>query len=218
MGPLDYKTLYTLQDEVLKVIFSNENTFYLTGGTCLNRFYIEKRYSDDLDLFSISTSRFSLSLKSIQTNLSNSFSIKQEVAAKDFVRIRVNDILQVDFVNEYAPRVNEPRVLESGIVIDTIPNILANKLTAVIGRDNPKDIFDIYLISKYNNFSWNDIICSAQKKCQFATEDLIARLETFPFDLLKMLRLSDSSFLDLFDEEYPQLVNNIRVKGENKVL
>ena len=49
MGSINYKVLYELQDKVLDVVFKTENEFYLTGGTCLNRFYTEKRYSDDLD-------------------------------------------------------------------------------------------------------------------------------------------------------------------------
>jgi len=48
MGSIDYKTLYDLQDRVLDTVFKTEQVFYLTGGTCLNRFYYEKRYSDDL--------------------------------------------------------------------------------------------------------------------------------------------------------------------------
>ena len=47
MGSIDYKKLYFLQDEVLKAVFDAEHEFYLTGGTCLSRFYVEKRYSDD---------------------------------------------------------------------------------------------------------------------------------------------------------------------------
>ena len=46
----NYKELYKLQDKVLDVVFSAENIFYLTGGTCLSRFYKEKRYSDDFEL------------------------------------------------------------------------------------------------------------------------------------------------------------------------
>lgn len=41
MGSLDYRKLYKLQDEVLKVVFETEHEFYLTGGTCLSRFYSE---------------------------------------------------------------------------------------------------------------------------------------------------------------------------------
>lgn len=47
----DYNLIYTLQNRVLENIFSKETIFYLTGGTCLNRFYYNRRYSDDLDLF-----------------------------------------------------------------------------------------------------------------------------------------------------------------------
>ena len=35
----------------LALIFAQDTEFYLTGGTCLNRFYYEKRLSDDLDFF-----------------------------------------------------------------------------------------------------------------------------------------------------------------------
>ena len=47
MDSIDYVKLYELQDEVLKLVFSEEQEFYLTGGTCLSRYYQEKRYSDD---------------------------------------------------------------------------------------------------------------------------------------------------------------------------
>jgi len=48
MGSIDYKKLYEPQGKVLKIVFETENEFCLTGGTCISRFYIEKRYSDDL--------------------------------------------------------------------------------------------------------------------------------------------------------------------------
>jgi len=51
MGSINYAMLYSLQDEVLSIVFEVENEFYLTGGTCLSRFFVEKRYSDDLDFF-----------------------------------------------------------------------------------------------------------------------------------------------------------------------
>jgi predicted nucleotidyltransferase component of viral defense system len=38
-----------MQDEIFSIIDSDK--FYLTGGTCLSRFYNQHRYSDDLDFF-----------------------------------------------------------------------------------------------------------------------------------------------------------------------
>ena len=60
MENINYKKLYDLQDRVLNVIFETEQIFYLTGGTCLSRFYQEKRYSDDLDFFTHSNNDFNI--------------------------------------------------------------------------------------------------------------------------------------------------------------
>ncbi|MBW1735515.1 MAG: type II toxin-antitoxin system VapC family toxin [Deltaproteobacteria bacterium] len=57
MEALNYSALYRVQDQVLKIFFGADTAFYLTGGTCLNRFFFEKRYSADLDLFSNSLAR-----------------------------------------------------------------------------------------------------------------------------------------------------------------
>lgn len=102
MGSLDYQELYLLQDEVLKVVFDTEHEFYLTGGTCLSRFYIEKRYSDDLDFFTNQSPRYSFAIKNIKRALQNHFELKVEVESKDFTRFNINCLLQVDFVNDIA--------------------------------------------------------------------------------------------------------------------
>ena len=209
MGSIDYKKLYSLQDEVLQRVFGVEDEFYLTGGTALSRFYQAKRYSDDLDFFTNSSTRFNFAIKNILAELSKEFTIENELDSKDFVRIKINGLLQVDFVNDRVPRYKEPRVLENGYKIDTIENILSNKITAVIGRDNPKDIFDIYLINKYYSIDWQEILNSAQEKSIFSIDDLIVRLKSFPHILLKSINLIEEDFLNLFQEDFIDLVKHI---------
>jgi len=75
MGDIDYKKLYLLQDEVLKVVFTTEHEFYLTGGTRLSRFYVEKRYSDDLDFFTNQSPRYSFAIKNIKKALQERFQL-----------------------------------------------------------------------------------------------------------------------------------------------
>ena len=209
MGGIDYKKLYSLQDEVLKRVFEVEDEFYLTGGTALSRFYQAKRYSDDLDFFTNNSTRFNFAVKNILAELSKEFSIETELDSRDFVRIKIDDLLQVDFVNDRVPRYKEPRVLENGYKIDTIENILSNKITAVIGRDNPKDIFDIYLISRYYSVNWQEILDSAQEKSVFSIDDLIVRLKSFPYRLLGSINLIDEGFLDSFKDDYGALIDEI---------
>lgn len=204
-----YQKLYELQDEVLEVVFGVENIFYLTGGTCLSRFYQEKRYSDDLDFFTNNSPRYSFAIKKVKQALAAKFDLSIEIESKDFTRYKINNFLQVDFVNDIDARYKDVVVTKDGYIIDNIENILSNKLTAVIGRDNPKDIFDIYLIWRYYKFDWIQIVKSTHEKASFSDEELIVRLKSFPRSLLDEIILVDKYFLNDFDKEYPKLVDEI---------
>ncbi len=212
MDRIDYKKLYALQDKVLKLIFSQEQEFYLTGGTCLSRFYQEKRYSDDLDFFTNNSARFGFAVKNIKAKLLEEFSLIVEVESKDFIRFKVEDLLQLDFVNDRVSRYKDVVVLDNGYIIDNIENILSNKLTAVIGRDNPKDIFDIYLICKFYTFDWKEILDASLTKATFSHEDLIVRLKSFPQVLFKSINVIDVDFLRSFADEFPLIIEEINNK------
>ena len=216
MDNLNYKELYKLQDKVLDTVFKTEKEFYLTGGTCISRFYKEKRYSDDLDFFTNDSPRYNVAVRNIKIALMKNFDLKVEIESKNFSRFIVDGILQVDFINDTAYRYKDVLITKEGYIIDNIENILSNKITAVMGRDDPKDIFDIYLIAKFYTFSWRDILKSAHKKAYFSDEELLIRLKTFPSELLKKIKLIDEHFLDDFDEEFKKIVGKIEKKAHNQ--
>jgi predicted nucleotidyltransferase component of viral defense system len=213
MADLNYQNLYQTQDKILKAIFEVTHEFYLTGGTCLNRFYYEKRYSDDLDFFTNNSDLFRQSINTVFDALKESgFDVAKTVDGKDFVRFVVmehNQPLQIDFVNDRVKRIGLP-AQKDGYLIDTIDNILSNKITAVLGRDEPKDIFDIYMIASFEEIDWTKILDFARQKVVFQKEDLLYRLDTFPRTFLKKIKLIDGSFLDAFDDKYPQIVESIK--------
>ncbi len=213
MDGINYKELYLLQDKVLDSIFSIEKEFYLTGGTCLSRFYHEKRYSDDLDFFTHNSGRFSFAVKNIKVKLQKNHNLDTEADSKNFIRFKVDKLLQIDFINDTGYRYKDPLITKNGFIIDTIDNILSNKITAVIGRDNPKDIFDIYLICRFYNFNWEKILKAAQKKASFMHEDLIIRLKSFPISMLERIRIIDEKFLDNFEKEFPVIIEEIAMKS-----
>ncbi len=55
-----FDRLYPLQDEVLRLLRQIETGFYLSGGTAASRGYLQRRFSDDLDLFVNDDRRFGL--------------------------------------------------------------------------------------------------------------------------------------------------------------
>ena len=204
-----YQDLYRLQDQVMDIVFGVESEFYLTGGTCLSRFYQAKRYSDDLDFFTNTSPRFSFAIRAIKAALRDSFQLSSSVESRNFVRLVVDERLQVDFVNDSAPRSDDPVLTSQGYYIDTIENILSNKLTAVIGRDNPKDIFDIVLMYTCYQIDWSQILQAAHTKAYFSTDDLIIRLTSFPKQLLNTIQCIDCTFLEPFEDKIDKIVQEI---------
>ena len=81
----------------------------------------------------------------------------------DFIQKRLQQIIpfaddkdifmKVEFVNDVAYRAGIPVKSKKGN-IDTVTNILSNKLTAIVGRDEPKDVFDIVTIAANFSFNW----------------------------------------------------------------
>ena len=115
MDSIDYVKLYELQDKVLDIVFDTESIFYLTGGTCLSRFYYEKRYSDDLDFFTHANIEFNRGIREIKIALSKKFTVVEEVTSKDFIRFKIEDLLQIDFVNDRIMRYESLNYLDNGL-------------------------------------------------------------------------------------------------------
>ncbi|MEX0771175.1 MAG: hypothetical protein WD035_10600, partial [Balneolaceae bacterium] len=72
-----------------------------------------------------------------------------------------------------------------GIFIDTVSNILTNKLTALISRDEPKDVFDIVTISENYSFNWDEVFSHTVEKAFINEPELSIRLKNFPVELLE---------------------------------
>lgn len=210
MVKVDFPTLYRLQDKVLSVVFSVKTGFYLTGGTCLHRFYQEQRYSDDLDLFSNDNQLFREDVRLIRQALDDAaISFDVVVDSRDFVRLLVADSLKVDLVNDRVYRIGRSVRTSSNIMLDNLDNIGANKICAVLGRDDPKDIFDLYTIFRSSDLNWSNIISSAKRKCAFDMEELSFRLECFPLSLIELLQVTDSDFVADLRRDYRLLIDHI---------
>ncbi|MBN1906377.1 MAG: nucleotidyl transferase AbiEii/AbiGii toxin family protein [Deltaproteobacteria bacterium] len=210
MEALEYIKFYVLQDKVLETIFSGETTLYLTGGTCLNRFYQNRRYSDDLDLFTNENAMFRDDIRIALESLKKfSLPFEFKVDTRDFVRLYINEILQVDFVNDRVYRHGKSIITPEGYAIDNIINMSANKICAIIGRDDPKDMFDLYTIYIKEEIDWKTVIEAASKKCVIDPETVEYRLSTFPLELLDLLKVVDPELINDMKNNYTGMVKHI---------
>jgi predicted nucleotidyltransferase component of viral defense system len=198
MKPKRYEAIYALQDEVLRFVFSEAYGFYLTGGTALSRFYLNHRYSDDLDFFSHDVRVFSDAFRLIYEKVLHRWpDASLEVDARDFKRCKIateSADLKMDFVADRVPRIGLPAFVNN-TYIDTVRNILSNKICAILGRDEGRDVADLLWIARGRRFSWPGIFEDAMRKDQFAIEEFLYRISSFPIDMLDSI-----PFVDYYDK------------------
>ena len=177
-----FEELYPFQDRVLKVISAIETDFYLTGGTAASRGYLNHRFSDALDLFVNDDNRFSLWVERIIQALTKLPAWKCIVDQKEerFARLtlaQVNLALKIEMVNDVPARVGQVSIHPVLGRLDSAGNILANKVTALLDREGPKDLADIWGFCCQLALSLTEAITDAQSKAA----------GVFPADLARLL-------------------------------
>ncbi len=223
-----YKYLYLIQDDVFKIV--ENHAFYLTGGAALSRFYLNHRYSDDLDFFVRKGKSFSSDVKEIVARLKNHFEVEIRVMTDDFTQffIHPGDFftryheefqakLKVDFVNEpEIPHFGELNRFGVFSRVDNLRNILSNKITALT-RLEPKDVADIWFICKNLSFSWDQIIHEAEQK--EAIEELMVfdLLKMFPVEMFHKIKWVDPIDIEDFNKDRQIMLQDLLAKKANSL-
>ena len=83
-------------------------------------FFLVLKQSKKVDFFTNRSLRYAFAIKNIKRVLQNNFQLIVEVESKDFTRFKINDLLQVDFVNDIAFRYKDIVVNEDNYLLDNI--------------------------------------------------------------------------------------------------
>ncbi|MDO8753105.1 MAG: nucleotidyl transferase AbiEii/AbiGii toxin family protein [Anaerolineales bacterium] len=177
-----FDVLYPFQDRVLNVVNKIDTGFYLTGGTASSRGYLQHRFSDDLDFFVNDEDFFGLWVERLIQSLSqlNDWTCQVLMKEERFARLNLTEHevdLKLEFVNDVPARVGEIQTHPVLGRMDSAENILANKVTAALDRDEPKDLADIWGFCCQKNISLQDAITNAQSKAA----------GVFPADLARVI-------------------------------
>jgi hypothetical protein len=212
------EVLYPLQDEVLAVMAGVETGFYLTGGTALGRIHLRHRYSEDLDLFVNDDDRFQVWADRLLDAWSADGRFTLLVQRRDsrFVRALVERPaarLKIEFVNDVRGRVGVPARHAGFGLVDTPENILANKVTALLDREEAKDLADVWALCRRGGLVLRDALVGASSKAVgvFAADVARALLGVTPDDWRLVRWIPPAPPLDTFLEE-------LRTLGEDLLL
>jgi predicted nucleotidyltransferase component of viral defense system len=139
-------------------------TFYFTGGSALAAYYLHHRRSMDLDFFA----RHPFDPKRVVRVLN-------DVADGDLIPRRVQDRyeftievqgerLRVEFVHYDYDSIADSGEHFGRIRVDSLRDILANKLSAIIERTEGKDFADLYFLLRRPELSLEQGILDCQAK------------------------------------------------------
>lgn len=199
-----FNKLYPLQDSFLSVIQRIDQKFYLTGETVASRVYLHHRFSDDLDFFLNDIPEFNLWVDRIFNAMTKTKEWKLDILLREerFARCLIIDKeieLKVEFVNDVPSHrgdINTHPVLGR---VDSAENILANKLTALIDRNEPKDVVDIWAFCTKMGLSLSEAIKNANSKAAGIFPLEVARIlysaENHDFSIIKWIKTPDFSML-----------------------
>jgi hypothetical protein len=161
------KAVTPLKRDFLKAFFAREKRFFLTGGSALGLFYLDHRFSYDVDLFS--TDRMDwLELDGIMRLCARDIAADLDLMrdAPTFRRYRLGRAGRqeiVDIVLDVGHQIDSTKHWIDGVQVDTLHEITVNKITTLIGRCEWKDIVDLYFLEK-KGFRAEDYFEEARQK------------------------------------------------------
>jgi aryl-alcohol dehydrogenase-like predicted oxidoreductase len=151
-GPSPAYGLSPIQQAVLAEFFRRERGFFLTGGGALVGYHLHHRTTDDLDLFTLDAAAFERArhvMPVVAEAIGGRLEVVQE--APEFRRYalsREGETLVVDLVRERVLQLRAEKPSVEGVAVDPPDEILANKLTALVGRQEERDLVDVYFLEK----------------------------------------------------------------------
>lgn len=144
--------LTPFQREALRAFFERERGFFVTGGAALAGFHLGHRRTDDLDLFTTDDGAFERGrhvLADVAASLGGTLEIRQDTPR--FLRTvlsRGDDSVVVDLVRDQVHQVHSVKPEHDGIRVDPPDEILVNKLAALVGRAEERDLVDVMFLER----------------------------------------------------------------------
>lgn len=144
------RILTPAQERFLSLFRKSElsRQFYFTGGTALSEFYLQHRYSYDLDFFTEEKS--TLNIDAILSFLHSLPTLKDVRYEKIYDR-RIfflnfaDENLKIEFSLYPFESVAE-KMSVKGLLVDSFSDLFVNKLAAPADRNEEKDLIDLYFI------------------------------------------------------------------------
>lgn len=175
--------LTPLQRAFLTEFFASDigELFFLTGDTALAAFYLHHRLSEDLDLFTLEDGILDAAQDAMLTISDHAgWKANARRLSPHFLQVILTapanetpESIKIDIVQDAGPQFGETQQSQD-IIVDSLLNIAANKVTAILGRADPKDFVDLYFLVHDVGYDVDDLVEKAKQKDPGLTEFFLA--------------------------------------------
>ena len=167
----EYMEKNYFQDFFLFYLFKRTNKFVFKGGTALYKIYGLPRFSEDLDFSITEDINLEEAEKIIEETAKNSnyFKIKSVKKMKDSLLIKISCVgiltkyntlrVDINFKNKLLRGFDIKNYISDYIDINPfslrvlkIEEIIAEKIHAILNRDNAKDLYDLFFLLRIAKF------------------------------------------------------------------
>ncbi len=173
--------LSNLQKDTLKFFAKHKfgRNFYWTGGTILAYHYLHHRNSIDLDFFSgklFSDDEYLFFINGLKKAVkANKIILTKKYNRRLYLIKRGKENIKLELVYFPFPEIKKREVIpEFGVKIDSLADIMTNKVLSTYQRNEPKDVFDLYFyLSGRKTHNLTQLISMAEKKFGVAIEKIM---------------------------------------------
>jgi predicted nucleotidyltransferase component of viral defense system len=229
---MNSKVLTPPQEQVLLALFENglgDRGYYLTGGTALAEFYLQHRYSEDLDLFTRKPEPLREDCENFRELLTSlGFVISSQNITEEYARFLIaaedqrDSGLKIEFAKDAGAMMAPPEIF-GRVVVDSFEDIAVNKICAILNRQpsESKDFCDLFFILRESRYDLDYLVTRAREKeaaleqedgmLAFATNLLAVDELTLLPRMIKPLSLEElrQHFVPLAEE----LIKRLRPRG-----
>lgn len=188
---------------------------HLGGGAALSGAHLRHRLTRDLDLF-VHDRQGHRSLVRRLPELASNVGVAVSVVRDggDFVRFRLGDGFELDLVHEAVPDLQPPERVD-GVLVESLVDLRANKLTCLLSRAEPRDLVDVMFLERAGHDALADLDAALAKDAGIDPAVLAWLLASFPVQPMpQMLQPLDEDELRAYRDDLAARMKAVAAGGQ----